>query len=110
LVGRAVERPEESSWDLNEATNIIREVLLRLRRSVPPGVRLMFVHHGADSGLAIGQAFSGDRFCDLADACVGLDGAMVRDAEHFLPDRHWTAKGHGVVGNLLAQKMKQEAP
>jgi hypothetical protein len=105
LVGRLLEPPASSHWNFAKASSIIGEVLNLLRQQMQAGVILVIAHHGRNSELALPKELSGANFCGLADVCIDIDPVLVSAADDFLPDGHWSAKGHAAVGRLLAQKL-----
>jgi hypothetical protein len=106
LAGRALEPSESASWDFDQARAVIRHILTEVRREAPPRTRVVLAYHGfLDADATPAGALTGMVFCDAVDLCVDLDPPLSADSGNYLPDRHWTARGHHVVGEILAREI-----
>jgi hypothetical protein len=91
--------------DLRRSIEIIRFILSRIRKEVPPGVRVVLAHQGTCDLLEPKLGLSSTIFCRFVHICVDLDDVLAADPAHLLPDGHWSASGHAAVAVALSKAL-----
>jgi hypothetical protein len=106
VVARLIEPTTTESIDPSQSIEIIRFILGRIHEEVPRGVRVVLGHQGTRDFLGPKLGLSSTMFCQFADVCIDLDDVLAADSVHLLPDRHWSASGHGAVAQALLKAVR----
>jgi hypothetical protein len=105
IVGQWAEKSPEAEWDLDKAQAIIIEILDRIAIEVPNSVSVVLAYHGWNVAPPLLLSIDVTSLCSHVEMCVDLD-VVLKEKDQFFPDGHWSASGHKIVGEVLADRLR----